>query len=120
MVSHLCCHLLNLLKVELNKELQLKNAEYRDLNKNSEKFEEILKQREFDLRTKDEMLTKKDKIIKELQRLIEIYESQIHTKEHLKEADQMEEEIPVTESREIIVQRYSKISYSIKIIIIIR
>ena len=59
----------------------------------------------------EDLIATKDKIIKELENLISIYEAQLYESRIQREAsDEIEEEVSPKESREDILNRYSKIS----------
>jgi len=88
--------------------LEIRNRELLELNVNAGNLNEIIEKMQSEARTKDENLLQKDKIIQELQRLIGIYESELLTKEHIREAeDEMEEELTGDESKENILNSYS-------------
>ena len=88
--------------------MEIRNRELLELNVNAGNLNEIIEKMQSEARTKDENLLQKDKIIQELQRLIGIYESELLTKEHIREAeDEMEEELTGDESKENILNSYS-------------
>jgi len=96
--------------INLNEGLDLKNRELMESGVTAAGLNEIIEKMTSESRAKDDNLLQKDKIIQELQRLIGIYESELLTKEHIKDVEtEMEEEITGDESKENILNSYNKL-----------